>query len=745
MVRLFRICIILAFLLPPCAWAQQPQPDTDLAAVDRVIGILSDDASRQRLIDDLRSLRTSIEKASPETVSTESQATEGPEESADTAQDAASDEDAPQDAILSDTGLMGAVAEWIADVARGLPNAALGAPIDVRLEQAEGQIMGRLSRSDTLAQLETYLTVAVPAWLIAAAVFWITRRLLRNSLGDDGLVGLQGTELAKGFVLRLVAGLLPALAAGLAILLFANIAGLPASGVQLVMLPASPFLIALAAQRQFCLFLTLLGRSRGWKLVVYAQRRLAPWIGTIIAISAFGGVMTTPSARTAIGWATAEIASLVLDLAATVVSFVTVAKHRRTIRSLIVKRGRPRTPAPESPLSRTITSLGNRWHLLAYAFLTLNIGARLLGTGRGNFIVQAVVSIMIVVAALIVVSILDRRFEAYAERIRRKWNSGTRDAVLVRLAHVGRSIAQGVVFLVAAATCLSLWGFNLLDWTGTETGQAVLRPVLAIAIALLAAWILWISLDAWIDSVLTATNRRGQTRARTSRIKTLLPLLRNVAFVVLSVLTIIAVLANLGVNVAPLLAGAGVVGLAVGFGSQQLVQDVITGLFILLEDTLAIGDVVDTGDRSGVVEALTIRTVKIRDGDGALHSVPFSSIKALKNSSRDFGVYTVSITLDPSADVDRAVAAMKDVGREVAEDPKYATVILIPLDVWGVDQVSPDGIVIKGGVRTRALQQWGVGREINRRLMIRLAELGIPLASRSFPNVRGEAAEQLQT
>ena len=736
MIRLLQACIIFA-LLPLGVAAQQAKPSDDAIAVDRVISILSDAASRQQLIDDLKSLKTSLQQTPAGAAPAGGEAAATAEKPADTGQA----EETPPDAILSDTGLMGAVAGWVADVARGLPNAALGAPIDVRLEQAEGQIVGRLTRADLLARLEAYLAVAVPAWIVAAVLFWIVRRLLKSRFSDSDLVGLRGAAFAKAYLVRMLAGLLPALAAGLAILLYASFWGLPASQVQLVLLPASPILIALAAQRQFCLLLTILGRSRGWRLVVYAQRRLAPWIGAVIAISAFGGVMTTPAVRNAVGWATAEIASLILDVAAAAVSLIAVAKHRRTIRSLIMKRGRPHTDAPQSPFDRAITSLGNRWHMIAYAFLALNIGARLLGTGRGSFIVQAITSIMIIVAALIVVSVLDRRFDAYAERTRRKWNFGARDAILVRLARVGRSLSQTMIFLFAAGMCLRLWGFDLWAWFRTSTGQAVLQPLLAIAVAMLAAWVLWISLDAWINSALTAADRRGRTHARSSRIKTLLPLLRNFAFVVLSVLTIIAVLANLGVNVAPLLAGAGVVGLAIGFGSQQLVQDVITGLFILLEDTLAIGDVVDTGDRAGVVEALTIRTVKIRDGDGALPSVPFSSIKALKNSSRDFGVYTVTVTLDPSADVDKAVQAMKDIGKEVAEDPKYAPVILIPLDVWGVDQVGPDGVVVKGIVRTRPLQQWGVGREINRRLMIRLSELAVPLATRSLLGFR-ETAEQ---
>lgn len=123
--------------------------------------------------------------------------------------------------------------------------------------------------------------------------------------------------------------------------------------------------------------------------------------------------------------------------------------------------------------------------------------------------------------------------------------------------------------------------------------------------------------------------------------------------------------------------------------------------------------------------------MKIRDGDGALHSVPFSTVKALKNSSRGYGVYTVSVTLALDADAGRAIELMKEVGDEVRREPPFQSKVLSPLDVWGVDQVGPDGIVIKGAIRTLPLQQYGVGREINRRLNVRLHENGIPLANRN--------------
>lgn len=740
MTGVYRLILLFAFLVPINVMGQElaPHGEPDAEAVDRVLQILSDDATRQDLIEDLRAIRKSLGNMPAKDTASGLETEPSPAKAVAPSKAAARE----SDAILSQTGLLGALAEWMTEVVRRLPNAALGAPINVRLEEAEGQITTRLAESDARAQLKEFLAAAAPAWAIAVILFWSTGVFVRSRLPVSDLLGPRGASFAKGFIVQLTANFLPALLSIAGTLLIASLLKLPAHQVQLVLLPAAPFAIAATAYLQFRLLLALLGRSRGWRLVVYAQKRLAPWSGIIIGLSTMGSVMATPAAQQVVGGATADIAALVLDLAATIVSLIIVFNHRRTIRSLIVKRGHSPSDLPKSRFHWAVTSLGNRWHVLAYVFLTLNMVARLLGIGRGSFILQSLGSLLIIVSALILVSTFDRRFELYRERYRRKWKTGARDAIAMRLALVARSLGQLAIFTAATATCLGMWGFDVWNWIGTATGAAVIRPIFAIAMTLLGAWILWISLDAWIESALTLGARGGP--ARSARIKTLLPLLRNFAFVMLAVLIVIAVLANLGVNVAPLLAGAGVVGLAVGFGSQQLVQDVITGLFILLEDTLAIGDLVDTGDRSGTVEALTIRTVRIRDGDGALHSVPFSSIKALKNSSRDFGIYTVSITLDPSADVDKAVEIMKQVGRQVAEDPKYSSLVLIPLEVWGVDQVTPDGIVLKGGVRTHPLQQWAVGREINRRLIAELHEAGIPVASRSLLNLpaRGPAGAE---
>jgi small-conductance mechanosensitive channel len=189
------------------------------------------------------------------------------------------------------------------------------------------------------------------------------------------------------------------------------------------------------------------------------------------------------------------------------------------------------------------------------------------------------------------------------------------------------------------------------------------------------------------------------------------------------VICTITTMANLGINVAPLLAGAGVVGLAIGFGSQQLVQDVITGLFILIEDTIAIGDwvVLDSG-HAGTVESLTIRTLRLRDGKGFVHSVPFGQIKAVTNQSRQFAYAFFSVQFSYATNVDSALKLIREVGHSISEDPMLRHSLQGPLQVFGVDSMNLNGITLTAQFRTSSGGQYAVNRAFNERLKKRVDE-----------------------
>ena len=208
--------------------------------------------------------------------------------------------------------------------------------------------------------------------------------------------------------------------------------------------------------------------------------------------------------------------------------------------------------------------------------------------------------------------------------------------------------------------------------------------------------------------------------------KTILPLLRNAIKIILVVICAITTMANLGINVAPLLAGAGVVGLAIGFGSQQLVQDVITGLFIIIEDTLSIGDwvVLDSG-HAGTVEGLTIRTVRLRDIDGIVHTIPFSEIKSIKNYSREFGYAIFRVAIPYNMEIDDAIKLMREVGQKMRTDPLQRRNIWSPLEIQGVESFESGSAILRARFKTAPIKQWEVSRAFNLSLKRHLDEAGL--------------------
>jgi small conductance mechanosensitive channel len=209
--------------------------------------------------------------------------------------------------------------------------------------------------------------------------------------------------------------------------------------------------------------------------------------------------------------------------------------------------------------------------------------------------------------------------------------------------------------------------------------------------------------------------------------RTLLPLLRTSVLVVLVVMAVLIVLSQFGVDIAPLLAGAGVVGLAIGFGSQALVRDVITGAFILAEDQLSVGDVVKVGANSGVVERLTLRTIWLRGADGTVQVVPFGEVKTVENMTKDFSCYVFDVQVAYREDTDRVIEVLREIGDELRQDTDLGPLITVPLEVMGVDSFGDNAVVIKAKITTRPIQQWKVGREFNRRMKKRFDAEGIEM------------------
>jgi moderate conductance mechanosensitive channel len=195
------------------------------------------------------------------------------------------------------------------------------------------------------------------------------------------------------------------------------------------------------------------------------------------------------------------------------------------------------------------------------------------------------------------------------------------------------------------------------------------------------------------------------------------------------VMVALIVLSELGINIAPLLAGAGVVGLAIGFGAQTLVKDVITGIFILAEDTVGVGDVVDLSGHIGVVEAMTLRSIRLRDHTGAVHTIPFSAVSTVMNMTRDFGYAVFDIGIAYSEDLDRVIDLLRKLGDEMRQDKAFARDIREPIEVMGINRFADTAVIIRARLKTAPGKQWGVEREFNRRLKRLFEEHGIARAN----------------
>ena len=285
-----------------------------------------------------------------------------------------------------------------------------------------------------------------------------------------------------------------------------------------------------------------------------------------------------------------------------------------------------------------------------------------------------------------------------------------------------------VIILVSAVVLLQLWGIDIYDWFNrSRVGSGVLSAVLSVAALAALTWVLWEGANALLDGQVAHLTAQAQT-VRAARWRTLTPIIRTLLMAVMTVFLLLTVLSEIGVNTAPLLAGASIFGVALGFGSQKLVQDFITGLFLLLENAMQVGDSVTVSGLSGSVEALSIRTIRLRAGDGAVHLIPFSSVTSVTNANRGVGNAAVSVTVAAHEDTDRVSAVLKEIGAGLYDDEEFRPKMRGELALWGVDKVDGGGVTISGQIECTDGGRWGVQREFNRRMKMRLQEEGIQLA-----------------
>lgn len=280
--------------------------------------------------------------------------------------------------------------------------------------------------------------------------------------------------------------------------------------------------------------------------------------------------------------------------------------------------------------------------------------------------------------------------------------------------------------LVALLLVLEAWGLGVISWLASPGGEASLRMAVHLVLTVAFAVGGWIVVNRIANTYLTATDAEG-TPVLGNRGRTLTTIARSLILVMVVAMALLSALNEIGLNTGPLLAGAGIVGLAVGFGAQTLVKDIITGLFILLGDTIRVGDVVDLGGSAGGVESMNMRAVTLRGYNGDLITVPYSAIEIVINKTRDYSFWVIDLGIDYGESTERVLAVLKEVTEQMRREWPWRRLILEPLDVAGLDRFDPYSIGIKARIRTRPGDQWRVGREINRRLKLAFEAAGIDM------------------
>jgi small-conductance mechanosensitive channel len=450
-------------------------------------------------------------------------------------------------------------------------------------------------------------------------------------------------------------------------------------------------------------------------------RYLARRVNVIVGVLGYGQLLAVPILNQNLSFAAGRSLSALLAFLVLGYLVYLVLKNRRPVAEWMI--GESETGGPRTSLR----TLAKSWHWFALVYLAVMLFIVL--TRPGPVVFDALTGsaqVVLAVIAGIVVSngvtraierglVLPERVNTSIPLLESRLNQAMR-----RVLAAARLVVVGLVALLAA-DILGL--IDLRGWLSSQLGLRLSGIVFSVAFVLLAAFAGWLALSSWVDYRLNPE----VGRAPSAREATLLSLFRNAATIVLIVLTAMFVLAEVGLDIGPLLASAGVLGLAIGFGAQKLVQDIITGVFIQLENAMNVGDVVTVGGVSGAVERLTIRSVGIRDIEGSYHIIPFSSVDMVKNFMRDFAYFVCDMGVAYREDVDEAKQAMFDGFEELRADPAFARDILGDLEWFGLNAFGDSAIVLRARIKTRPGKQWGVGRAYNLILKRLFDERGIEI------------------
>ena len=448
------------------------------------------------------------------------------------------------------------------------------------------------------------------------------------------------------------------------------------------------------------------------------------WLARLVGMSGYGLLVAIPIISHLTGSAMGVLASLVIMISVYIYAVHVIVRNR------VILRDRFDAMANDIRInffSTLLRALARTWHIFAILYFTvLLIVSQVEPTHALPFMATATLQTLVAIGGGLLISavltaLMSRKVKL-PDSIRRTLPllESRLNAYVPKALHVIRTLISIFVVLMV----LDAWhAFNLSAWLTSAEGARMISSLLDVSLVLFIAMMAWTLIASVIEHRLSDNNGREAS----AREKTLLSLFRNAIMIVIVSLTLLVVLSQLGINITPILTSVGVLGLAVSFGAQTLVKDIITGIFIQLENALNTGDVVDVAGINGTVERVTIRSVAIRATNGAYHVIPFSSVDKVTNYMRGFARHVGDYGISYREDVDTAIEELQKAFVKLNEDDSVSSFIIGSMEVPGVIELADSAVVVRIMITTLPGKQWAVGRLFNKLVKNQFDEAGIEM------------------
>ena len=680
------------FLTLTAAQAQENGPaDPSGAAADSLqilLDVLQDDAARAALIE-----RLQADAATPLAEATAA---------ADTPAPAAEDISLGRRIAL----ITQDAAENVADWATGFWSQLTRAP--AVFDGLSGDELGVLT--DALADLALVIAGTVIAFLVLRWLGKTVYARMSASARDGGMARTATLFVTSALLDALIVVLAWALGYALAILALGEFGQI---GIRQTLYLNAFLLVEMV---KVAVRLVLSPSATGLRPLPIGDRAasyLSSRISLMVGIAGYGQLLVVPIINSNVSFAAGRAVSALVAFAVLGLAIWLVLRNRKTVTDWMLGTPDPDQPAPTGRRQGALAYMARHWHWPVLAYLLVMFAVVLTRPGDTVFRLFFASGQVLVVGLLgfAVSGFLSRAMvhgvvlpQRLSDRV--PLLQGRLNAFVPKLLFVLRAV------IFVAVILLALNAVGLLDlraWMISQFGLAVTGAILSVGLILLVSFGIWLALTSWVDYRLNPE----YGSVPTAREKTLLTLLRNAATIALIIITMMFVLAEIGLDIAPLLASAGVLGLAIGFGAQKMVQDIITGIFIQFENAMNVGDVVTVGGTTGTVERLTIRSVSLRDVQGVYHIIPFSSVDMVSNYVKDYGYFVCDMGVAYRENVDEVKQAMLDAFEQLKADPDQASGILDELEWFGLNSFGDSAVVLRARIKCVPGRQWGVGRAYN--------------------------------